>query len=87
LSGKPLFERSTRMLARARQLAGPALPIIGVGGIDSVETALAKITAGATLIQIFTGMIYQGPSLADTILSGLVARLKRDNIASVAHLV
>lgn len=87
LSGKPLFERSTRVLARARQIAGPTLPIIGVGGIDSAETALAKITAGATLIQIYTGMIYEGPSLADTILSGLVARLKRDNLQSIANLV
>jgi dihydroorotate dehydrogenase len=87
LSGKPLFERSTRVLARARQIAGPDLPIIGVGGIDSVETALAKITAGATLIQIYTGMIYEGPSLADSILSGLVARLKRDNLPSLASLV
>lgn len=87
LSGKPLFERSTRVLARTRQIAGPDLPIIGVGGIDGVETALAKITAGATLIQIYTGMIYEGPSLADVILSGLVARLKRDDLASITSLV
>jgi dihydroorotate dehydrogenase len=87
LSGKPLFERSTRVLARMRQLVGPALPIIGVGGIDSADAALAKITAGATLIQIFTGMIYEGPALADAILDGLVARLKRDGIASVTNLV
>lgn len=87
LSGKPLFELSTRVLARTRQLAGPALPIIGVGGIDGVDTALAKITAGASLIQIYTGMIYEGPSLADMILSGLAARLTRDNLPGIAALV
>ena len=63
LSGPPLFERSTavvRVLARA--LDG-ALPIIGVGGIDSRERARAKLDAGATLLQLYTGLIYRGPAL------------------------
>ena len=63
LSGRPLFERSTVVLARMRRLLGPDLALIGVGGVDSAETALEKIRAGADLVQLYTGMIYQGPSL------------------------
>jgi dihydroorotate dehydrogenase len=71
LSGRPLFERSTIILARMRQLVGPAFPIIGVGGVDSAETALAKVMAGADLVQLYTGFIYGGPGLPGTILREL----------------
>jgi dihydroorotate dehydrogenase len=63
LSGRPLFARATRMLARIYQLTEGRLPLIGVGGIDSPETALAKIEAGASLIQLYTGLVFEGPSL------------------------
>ena len=62
LSGKPLFERSTIVLAKMRKLLGPDRAIIGVGGVDSAETALEKIRAGADLVQLYTGMIYAGPA-------------------------
>jgi len=60
LSGRPLFHRSTVMLARVHQATGGRVPLIGIGGIDSGETALAKFEAGASLIQLYTGLIYEG---------------------------
>jgi len=62
LSGKPLAKRSTEVIAYLREKLGTAFPIIGVGGIMSVEDALEKLNAGANLIQIYTGFIYEGPS-------------------------
>jgi dihydroorotate dehydrogenase len=77
LSGRPLFARATRMLARVYQLSEGKLPLIGVGGIDSGETALAKIEAGATLLQLYTGLVFEGPSLLGDIKQALVAAMKR----------
>jgi dihydroorotate dehydrogenase len=71
LSGRPLFERSTMLLAKMRQRLGPEPTIIAVGGVDSVETALEKIRAGADLVQLYTGMIYHGPSLPASIIRGM----------------
>ena len=71
LSGRPLFEASTRMLARAYLRCDGALPLIGVGGVEDDASALAKIEAGATLIQVYTGFIYRGPGLIEEILRGL----------------
>ncbi|MDP3896985.1 MAG: quinone-dependent dihydroorotate dehydrogenase [Mesorhizobium sp.] len=71
LSGKPLFARSTTMLARMRRRLGKDFPLIGVGGVDSVETALEKIRAGADLVQLYTGMIYAGPALPGRIVRGM----------------
>jgi dihydroorotate dehydrogenase len=71
LSGRPLFRRSTVVLAKMRRLLGPDLPIIGVGGVDSAETAIEKIRAGADLVQLYTGMIYGGPALPARIVRGL----------------
>lgn len=75
LSGAPLFERSTIVLAKTRQRAGPNLALIGVGGVDSAETALTKIEAGADLVQLYTGMIYRGPTIARRICAGLSTAL------------
>jgi dihydroorotate dehydrogenase len=71
LSGRPLFEPSTRMLARAYLRCGGALKLIGAGGVENAETALAKIEAGATLVQLYTGLVYRGPGLIGEILDGL----------------
>jgi dihydroorotate dehydrogenase len=71
LSGRPLFRRSTAVLAKMRRRLGPDMPIIGVGGVDSAETAIEKIRAGADLVQLYTGMIYGGPSLPGAIVRGL----------------
>ncbi len=86
LSGKPLFERSTAVLARMRRLLGPDRAIIGVGGVDSTETALEKIRAGADLVQLYTGMIYAGPSLPGRIVSGMLRAVERDGLKSIRDL-
>ncbi len=86
LSGKPLFERSTAVLARMRRLLGPDRAIIGVGGVDSTETALEKIRAGADLVQLYTGMIYAGPSLPARIVSGMLRVTEKDGLKSIRDL-
>ncbi|CCV14709.1 quinone-dependent dihydroorotate dehydrogenase [Mesorhizobium sp. STM 4661] len=86
LSGKPLFERSTIVLARIRKLLGPDRAIIGVGGVDSAQTALEKIRAGADLVQIYTGMIYAGPSLPGRILSGMIRFVEKERLKSIRDL-
>ena len=80
LSGAPLFDLSTKMLARLYRHLGGSLPVIGVGGIASVEQAWAKIEAGASAIQIYSALVYQGFSLADRIARGLDARLEAERI-------
>lgn len=85
LSGQPLFERSTRILA---QLAGhTSLPIIGVGGVGSADQAYQKIRAGAAAVQLYTALVYGGISLAGEIAQGLEDLLKRDGFASVADAI
>jgi dihydroorotate dehydrogenase len=86
LSGAPVFERSTIVLAKLRKRVGPAMPLIGVGGIDSAGTALAKIEAGADLVQLYTGMIYQGPGLAAEIARGLSKAVTKAGAAAIAEL-
>ncbi len=87
LSGRPLFNRSTAMLGRVHQATGGKIPLIGIGGIDSGETALAKIEAGARLIQIYTGLIYEGWGLIGQVkryLSEACAEAGVDNIAELS---
>jgi dihydroorotate dehydrogenase len=81
LSGAPLFALSTRLLAQVFLRVEGQFPLIGVGGVDSPEAALAKLEAGATLVQLYTALIFDGPSLAPRIKRGLGERLARDNIA------
>ena len=77
LSGRPLFHRSTVMLARVYRLTQGRIPLIGIGGIDSGAAAIAKIEAGATLLQLYTGLVFEGP--------GLIARIKRELVQYVEH--
>jgi dihydroorotate dehydrogenase len=77
LSGRPLFAPSTRLLARAYLACGGALPLIGAGGIEDAATALAKIEAGASLIQLYTSLALNGPGVVADILIGL-ARATRE---------
>jgi dihydroorotate dehydrogenase len=86
LSGKPLFERSTAVLARMRKLLGPNMAVVGVGGVDSAEAALEKIRAGADLVQLYTGMIYAGPALPGRILAGMARFMERERIGSTRDL-
>jgi dihydroorotate dehydrogenase len=84
LSGRPLFRRSTRMLARVYRITQGRLPLIGVGGIDSGEAALAKIRAGASLVQLYTGLIYEGPGLIADVKRALLRHMAETGIASLA---
>ena len=86
LSGRPLFARSTAMLARVYRLTGGAVPLIGIGGIDSGETALAKIEAGASLIQLYTGLIYEGLPLIRRIEAHLGAAVERAGASRIGDL-
>ena len=87
LSGAPLRRRALEVIRRLRAGAGPALPLIGVGGIDSAEVAWERITAGASLIQLYTGWIFQGPDLVPAILDGLLLQLDRHGLRSIKEAV
>jgi dihydroorotate dehydrogenase len=86
LSGRPVFLRSTIVLAKLRQRVGPELAIIGVGGIENAETAAEKIRAGADLVQIYTGFIYGGPLLPLRILNGLRDLCDREGLEKLSAL-
>ena len=87
LSGPPVFRLSTRMLAETFIRAEGAFPLVGVGGIDSGETAWAKIGAGATLIQLYTGLVYRGFGLVREIKQHLSVALRGNHLASIAAAV
>ena len=87
LSGAPLFEKSTRVLARLSLLTDGQIPLIGVGGIGSADQAYAKIRAGASAVQLYTALIYQGMGLVREIAEGIETRLARDGFATVAEAV
>jgi len=87
LSGRPLFKLSTRMLAETFVRAEGAFPLIGVGGVDSGPTAVAKIKAGATLVQLYTGLVYRGIGVVAEIKADLLAALKRGHRNSLASMV
>jgi dihydroorotate dehydrogenase len=87
LSGAPLFEKSTRILAQLSQLTNGALPLIGVGGIGTPEQAYAKIRAGASAVQLYTAMVYAGLSLIPRIAQGLDTLLARDGFSSIAQAI
>jgi len=87
LSGAPLFEKSTRVLAQLSALTAGRIPLVGVGGISNAEQAYAKIRAGASAVQFYTAMVYEGISLAARLTHGLDARLVRDGFTTVADAV
>ena len=87
LSGVPLFELSTRVLRDFRRETGAKIPLVGVGGVSSAATAYAKITAGASLVQLYTSLIYAGPALISDIKTGLKEALERDGFTSVEEAV
>tara|TARA_R100000935_G_scaffold12845_1_gene25867 strand:- start:1268 stop:2302 length:1035 start_codon:yes stop_codon:yes gene_type:complete len=85
LSGAPLFEKSTRVLARLSTLTD--IPLVGVGGISSAEDAYAKICAGASAVQLYTALVYGGLSMASDIAKGIDKLLKQDGFDTVADAV
>lgn len=86
LSGRPLFRRSTIMLARVFEATDGKIPLIGIGGVDSGETALEKMEAGATLLQLYTGLVYAGPGLIGEIKSHLAREVRRRGYSDVGAL-
>jgi dihydroorotate dehydrogenase len=86
LSGKPLFARAVTVVSRVRARVGASACVIGVGGVDDVETTLAMLRAGADLVQLYTGFVYRGPLLARTIARGLLARMEAEGASSLAEL-
>lgn len=87
LSGEPLRELALAQLRAFRAATGGAIPLIGVGGIASAEHAWARIRAGASLVQLYSAMVYQGPGIAKTILAGLETLMKRDGFSAIADAV
>ncbi|MGL4313545.1 MAG: quinone-dependent dihydroorotate dehydrogenase, partial [Sphingomonas sp.] len=87
LSGAPLAALARQRLADFRAATGGRLPLIAVGGIDSAEEAYARLRAGASLVQLYSAMVYQGPGLARRINQGLANLLTRDGWATVAAAV
>lgn len=87
LSGRPLTDKSTGIIRRFYAHTGGKLPIIGAGGISSAEDAYAKIRAGASLVQLYTALVFQGPQLVADILTGLGRLLERDGFNSVSEAV
>ncbi|PCG14230.1 MAG: quinone-dependent dihydroorotate dehydrogenase [Sphingomonas sp.] len=87
LSGAPLRDLARARLADMRRATGTAVPLIAVGGIDSGAEAYARIRAGASLVQVYTALVYDGPGLPRRIVAELAALLARDGFASVAEAV
>ena len=84
LSGRPLFQRATIVLAKMHQRVGPKLPLIGVGGVHDAASAFEKLEAGATLVQLYSAMVYEGPTLPRTILEGINARMEREGLENLS---
>jgi dihydroorotate dehydrogenase len=87
LSGRPLFKLSTRMLAETFVRAEGAFPLIGAGGIDSGATTIAKIKAGATLLQLYSSMVFHGMGVVQQIKTDLMAALRRGHRESLAAMI
>jgi dihydroorotate dehydrogenase len=87
LSGRPLFPLATAVLAEVYRLTRGAIPLIGVGGIASGQDAYAKVRAGASLVQLYTGLVYEGPALVARIRAELAALVRRDGFARLADAV
>jgi len=87
LSGKPLFEVSNRVISKFYRHIGKKIKIIGVGGVDSGEAAFEKIIRGASLVQLYTGMVYKGPRIASLISSELIDILKNKGFKNVSEAI
>ena len=85
-SGEPLRHTSTEIIRYAAQRTEGRLPIIGVGGIATAEDAIEKLQAGAHMVQVYTGLVYQGPAIARRINRGLIAFCQREGLRSLAEL-
>lgn len=87
ISGQPVREKSLEIIKFSYRQTQGQLPIIGVGGIFNTEDAWAKITAGASLIQIYTGLVYEGPAVVSNILKGLLIKLEEHDLKNIREAV
>ena len=87
LSGKPIFINSTLLIKEMYSLTGGKITLIGVGGIFSGRDAYEKIKAGASIVQLYTSLIYEGPSVIDKINKELVYYLKADGYANISEAI
>lgn len=87
LSGAPVRDKSTAIIRNFYKLTKGKLPIIGIGGISNADHAYEKIKAGASLIQLYTGMIYEGPEIANNINKGLLSLLEADGLSSITDAI
>ncbi len=87
LSGNPLCNRAIEIIKRLRKIVGEDLTLVGVGGIDSPQSAWERITAGASLIQVYTGWIFQGPILVPKIMEGLISQLDSHGFKNISEAV
>ena len=87
LSGIPLRDRSTEMIRKIYKMTDGKVPIIGVGGIFTADDAWEKITAGASLIQLYTGLVFEGPGIARNIVSGLKKRVASEGFESISDVI
>ena len=87
LSGAPLKALALEALRSFRSASGGEIPLIGVGGISNADDAWERIRAGASLVQLYSAMVYEGPGIARTIATGLAQRLKREGMANISELV
>ena len=87
LSGAPLKDKSTDIIRKIYKLTNGKIPIIGVGGILTADDAWEKITAGASILQLYTGLVFEGPSIAKNIVKGLNKRLKAEGYESISDAV
>ena len=87
LSGAPLRDLAQARLRDFRKATGGAIPLIGVGGISSAEDAWARVRAGASLVQLYSAMVYEGPGLARRIVRGMEELMRRDGFATLAEAV
>ncbi len=87
LSGAPLRDKSTNIIHNFYKLTGGKLPIIGIGGISNADHAYEKIKAGASLVQLYTGMIYAGPEIAKNINAGLISLLEKDGYNTISDAI
>jgi len=87
LSGAPLKDKSTEMIRRIYRLTKGKIPIIGVGGIFTADDAWNKITAGASIVQLYTGLVFEGPGIAKSIVKGLKKRVESEGLESISDAV
>jgi dihydroorotate dehydrogenase len=87
ISGQPVRDRSLEVINLIWQTTQGSLPIIGVGGVFTAEDAWQKITAGAAIVQVYTGLIYEGPMIVKNILKGLVAKLEANGLDNIQQAI